>query len=988
MLSCIIPALAGGPLQTVSGPAIGPPPTSGGGDSFLPVISQDGRYVLFASSANNLVLATNNAPFSPMYRGVQNVFLRDRTNSTTTLVSINSSGTGGGNADSFPIAISTNGQFALFESTASNIVAGTKNFYNNLFMRDVVNGVTTLVSVNTNGVGGNGSSHSAVMSPDGRFVAFVSAASDLVTNDSNNLEDVFVRDMELASTVLASPGAMGTAPTSASDFPCITPDGHYVAFYSTATNLVPGVTNIFEIYVRDLVAGVTTRASAYSHTVLPTVFNITNGVSFNQVMTPDGQYLVYQTGKTTTNGAAAVVLRYNTISGFTDIINTNAAAGLLCSETNYHSLDMSADGRFVSFVGNLNTNGATSAVYVWDANSNSTTLVSGILASNAVPTNTVCDWPVMDSTGQFVAFMSSATGLTSNSVNAGYHLYRRDLQAGVTQLVDVDTNGAGSTSNALTFPRMSTNGQFVAFEAPDGSLVAGDNNNAYDVFGRDLVNEDTELISVRRNELPSLTPTGHFNLYLSSISANARYIAFSSDTTNFVSGVTNGFRNIFVRDLLTGAITLASVISNGGTPGNGQSDTPAISGDGRYVAFACASNFVTTVTKQVFVRDLQLSNTTLVSINTNQTAPGNADSYSPQISTNGRYVLFHSKAGNLVMGGPAAGFDNLFWRDLQGSITRVLPTNSSITLAAMTPDGRYVVAAPNSGPFYIWDMQLGSPIYSNSITSVGAAGISPNGTRVGYVASNHVYALDLVASNNVILGTPFAPWHAGLRFSGDSRCMVYTAKDTNGTNQVYLYDFQQQTNMLISMNYNSTGGGMGNSDSPDISSDGRFIAYRSVATNLVAGFGSSAPQIYLYDRTNGTTTLITTSVYGNSASAGRSLMPVFSADALTLVFQSWSDDLVTQDFNQSSDIFALYLYSSNSPPAFPAEIVFVPANNSAPTISWQVTPWQTYQVQYKDNLTDPAWQTLNGTISFSGNQGSITDPSAANTQRFYRIVAH
>ncbi|HWF19240.1 MAG TPA: hypothetical protein VG754_08230, partial [Verrucomicrobiae bacterium] len=581
LLSYVLTATAAEPFQVVTGPYAAPIPSAGAGDSWSPVVSQDGRYVLFASSANNLTLTSSNSSFVPVFPAVDNVFLRDRTNGTTMLVSVNLAGTGGGSGgDSFPVDISTNGQYVLFESSATNLVPGVNNHFNNVFIRDVVNGLTSLVTVNTNGMSGNGASHSSAMTSDGRYVAFVSAASDLVPGDSNKIEDVFVRDMQLGNTVLASPGAMGTAPYG-SDWPAITPDGHYVVFYSTATNLVPGITNRSEIYIRDLVAGTTTLASAFSHTVLPSVFNITNGVSFNHVVSADGQYVAYQAGKSASNGAPGIILRYNAFTGFTDTIATNAAAGRLGAETNYHSLDMSADGRFVCFVTNLSTSGSNSAINVWDAQSNTFTLVSGNLTSNAVPTNTLCDWPVMDSTGQYIAFLSSATGLTSNSVSAGYHLYFRDIQPGVTQLLDVDTNGVGSISNSLTFPRMSKNAHVAAWEAPDGSLVAGDNNQAYDVFARDIVNQDTELISIRRNELPCLTPGGRCLMLSSSVSTNARYIAYSCDANNLTMGVTNGFFNVYARDLLTDANALVSVDRNGVLPGNGLSVDATISADGR-----------------------------------------------------------------------------------------------------------------------------------------------------------------------------------------------------------------------------------------------------------------------------------------------------------------------------------------------------------------------------------------------------------------------
>src|SRR4051812_1548411 len=149
----------------------------------------------------------------------------------------------------------------LFESEATDLVPGDTNGLRDIFMRNVLNGTTSLVSVGTNGSSANGSSRDAVMTPDGRYVAFVSAASNLVENDTNGIPDIFVRDLQTGTTVIASTGAtrLGTSARS-SEAPEITPDGRFVAFYSTATNLVPGATN-GEVYVRDLITGTTIWAS-------------------------------------------------------------------------------------------------------------------------------------------------------------------------------------------------------------------------------------------------------------------------------------------------------------------------------------------------------------------------------------------------------------------------------------------------------------------------------------------------------------------------------------------------------------------------------------------------------------------------------------------------------------------------------------------------------------------------------------------------------
>ena len=195
-------------LVSASGSSF-PARLGGSGDSGLSIISKNGRYILFASTANNLTLTNNNNSVLPCRF---NVFLRDRISQTTTLVSVSQNGTGGGNGDSFPMGISTNGQFALFESSASDLVANDTNNASDIFVRDVVNGTTTLVSIGANGGNANGVSRGSVMTPDGHYVAFTSVASNLVADDTNNIPDVFVRDLQAGTTTLVSVGA--TAVTS------------------------------------------------------------------------------------------------------------------------------------------------------------------------------------------------------------------------------------------------------------------------------------------------------------------------------------------------------------------------------------------------------------------------------------------------------------------------------------------------------------------------------------------------------------------------------------------------------------------------------------------------------------------------------------------------------------------------------------------------------------------------------------------------------
>src|SRR5262252_4623326 len=181
MLGCAGSAKAVSPARIVSARSPGVPlPAGGNGDSVAPVLSPDGRYVLFSSSANNLIPNDNSQP------GL-NVFLRDRATNITVLLSPNWSGTGRANGNSRFASISPNGRYVAFESDATDLVQGDTNGTSDVFLRDVIAGTTVLISVAADGGSGNGASTNAMITPDGRFVAFVSAATNLVAGDTNRL---------------------------------------------------------------------------------------------------------------------------------------------------------------------------------------------------------------------------------------------------------------------------------------------------------------------------------------------------------------------------------------------------------------------------------------------------------------------------------------------------------------------------------------------------------------------------------------------------------------------------------------------------------------------------------------------------------------------------------------------------------------------------------------------------------------------------------
>jgi hypothetical protein len=959
-------------------------PDSGSGDSVSPIISADGRYVLFASTANNLVVIGTNTPIPAVAPSPLNVYLRDRVASTTTLVSVNLSGAGGGNDNSWPIALSTNNQFILFESRASNLVPNDTNNATDIFVRNLVITQTVLVSAKSNGVPGNRDSSGSAMTADGHFVAFLSSAFDLVASDNNGIADVFVRDLQTGGTTLVSVGAKSVSgfvqPSLVA--PEISDDGRYVLFTSPGTNLVAGVQTTNELYLRDLVAGTTVWASSAATQAVWNVFHNSRSVSFNYIMSRDGRYVAYESYAPSANLTTGLILRYDNQTALTDVISTNA---LVLPLGNIRSLDMTADGRIVAFIGSTNGPPANnSSIFVWDSLSGNTTLASGDLGGQ-IPSNSICAWPVLDSSGQYVAFLSAGSGLVTNTLSGDFHLYRRDLQMASTVLLDSDTNNSGSLLNTAPVPSLSGDGQFVAFESSEAKLVPRDPNRSLDVFVRNIGSNSTELISIRASALPSYSPNGPNTLSLFSVSSDGRFIAFSSDADNVVANDTNGSRDAIVRDLLLGTNLLVSANTNN-LPANNFSTGPVISGDGRFVAFTSTANDLvpgdSNKALDVFVRDMQTGLTTLISVKTNSSGPGNKDSYLPFISTNGRFVVFRSTATDLAPGS-FTGVDNLFLRDRQLGTTTALTTNGGWS-PTMTPDGHYIAFGDGSDRIYVRDTQASATIFTKSASIALIISISPNGRRLLYGDNGGLYVVDPVANSASSLVTSSYPAYksGGLRFSADSRFVAAALTTANPvTNQIYLIDLQTSTTLLVSHKFNSASlVGNASSGSPDISADGRFIAYRSLATDILPADTIGVPDILLYDRQTGVTTLLTQSRFGSYSADNRSRSPVFSGDGKILFFESSASDLVNQTFNFNPNVFA---YGAYVMPPFPVAIAL---DTQGPLLSWLKVPGKTYRVQFKTAVSD-SWQDLSGDLSVVGNTEYFRDTSPSPVLRFYRVKA-
>lgn len=395
-------------------------------------------------------------------------------------------------------------------------------------------GITTLVSVDSAGNQGNNQSYSSAISADGRYVAFISEASDLVAGDTNGSPDIFVRDRLSGTTTRVSVNSAG-GQSETIDYPLSNPtmsaDGRYVAFSSYASNLVVGDTNsLRDVFVHDRQTGVTTRVSVDS------------------------------------GGGQAVG------SG------SDRPA-------------ISADGRYVAFgsgASNLvvdDTNGAYD-IFVHDRQTGATTLVS--VDSAGGQGNYISDFPAISADGRYVAFGSGASDLVADDTNSVADIFVHDRQTGVTSRVSVDSQGNQGDRDSFYFPAVSADGRFVTFASESSNLVAGDTNGVFDTFVHDRVSGATTRVSL--DSTGRQVADGSF-IY-SSISADGRYVAFESNASNLVTGDTNCVTDIFVHDRQTGTTTRVSV-NNAGDQGKDDSYYPAISADGRFVTFSSqAWNFV------------------------------------------------------------------------------------------------------------------------------------------------------------------------------------------------------------------------------------------------------------------------------------------------------------------------------------------------------------------------------------------------------------
>jgi Tol biopolymer transport system component len=414
------------------------------GDSGDTSLSADGQTIGFTSTASRFVDGDANG-------AVRDVFTFDVATGQRRLISF---ATGGANGPSTSPALSADGTRVAFVSSASNLVAGDGNGAADIFLTDR-DGNVTRVSVAADGGDPNGPSSDPDISADGRFVAFESAASNLVAGDTNDAPDVFVRDLKTGTTTLVSVARGGGSGDGASGAPAISASGAFVSFASKASNLVGGDSNgAGDVFVRDLVLNRTERVSVSSRGRQQ---NAAVADPFQQIsdVSGDGRYVVFDSD----------------------------ATNLVGQDANQHT-----------------------DVFLRDRRRHTTVLVSA--SSLNVQGNNDSFSPLISSDGRIVAFQSLASNMAPGD-GPREDVFVRDLRQRTTSVVGVADDGSPRAAELvpqlLQRPALSADGRIAAFSSTAPNLVAGDTNQREDVFLRLLDAPQTTLVSETRGRRPLVT---------------------------------------------------------------------------------------------------------------------------------------------------------------------------------------------------------------------------------------------------------------------------------------------------------------------------------------------------------------------------------------------------------------------------------------------------------------------------------------------------
>jgi len=946
---CSTHAMAGTvTLMSPAGVPIVPPVETGNGASLSQpppgAASADGRWIAFASTANNLVYGQTDT------NSANDVFLRDCVNGTIVLVShLPGSLTATANGASDQPSISADGRWIAFVSAATNLVSGQTdgNAVQDVFLYDRTTGQVILLShaagIATTTAGKV--SDKPVVGADGTVVAFRSAALNLIAGltDSNAATDLFLYDVAAGTTALASRTAASATTTAngVSDAPALSADGRYLAFTCTGTNLVTGQTDTnakADVFVHDRTTGAAVLASHSSASAV----TATNGLSDQPAISADGSWVAFRTAGTNL-GVSDVnvqpdIWAFDRAAGTTLLVSRRALVPLRTGDSASATPALSSDGRFIAYTsaaGNLvtgQTNNGYFDVFVFDRTALLNTLVSRASTGAATEANAGSTSPAISSDGAWIAYLSDSTNVIAGQTDANQaqatksDVFVFDRAAGTNTLASRSSSSTTTTANRSSDRAAVAAGNgFVVFTSAATDVLTGitDANSANDVFAWERATGTNTVVSRRDTGPIAATANGHSKppgLVPTALSADGRWAVVVSDAANLVAGITdtNAANDVFLFDRDTGTLTLVSrTAASATTTGNGASDRAAVSADGNWITYVSTAKdlvagFTTPyTTQQVFLWERATGTAILVSrqIGTT-TAASNQQSVDPVVSDDGGVVAFVSHSTDLVAGQvDAASSEDVFYFDRATGI---------VTLASST--GSSPVTAANNRSYRARLSGNGQWLAFNTYaTNLVTGATDTNGNLDIYLVEIATGAKTIVShAHSSALQT--ASYGASLypSLSADGRFLAFESQginlvagqvDANNGGDVFLFDRTTGTNILVTHTpagavYASDYGG----DDAQVSADGNWVAFVSRATNLFAtpDANGTIHDVVLYELATGNLTLVShTAASLTTTSNDSSSQPAVSADGGAVAFRSNSIDLVSGQIDPlvNGDVF-------------------------------------------------------------------------------------
>lgn len=1029
-----VPGLPGGVSATANG------------GSWAPEMRSDLRWLAFSSTATDLgeVLLPSTA-----LGAYSQVWLHELGTGVNRLASVTPAGLPG-NGDSTTVAGGLRGDWFVFQSEADNLATVDANQTTDLFARNVRTGQLALLSARASSldITGNGPSENPVLNGDGTRVVFESRASNLVDGDANGVADIFVRDLPGTTNRLVSVRATGTGPgNAASHSAVLSHDGRRVAFISSSTNLIPNLPVLrSHLFVRDLETSITRCVSAslpsllYDQGFRPS--QIPRGRCYNASLSADGRYVAFKAS--VDNGTEpALVLRYDWEADSIEVLSLVGAQPLAPVNDSTTSA-ISLDGQVLAYE-------STNHVRVWNGRTRSDVAVS-VKPDGSLPASGWSRSPALTPDGQTVTFLSNAPDLTSDSAAGLTYLYARSVEGG--PMVLISRSAAGAPFEASGGTGLIPGTRRMLFASEQGEVVSGDRNSASDVFLHDLDDGSVRLISARWSGAAGALPAVDLHHQRQALSADRSRMAVVT-SASLSEKDTNRVSDVYLWDRQAGTWTLASVNTNGAAAAR-SSWSPAISGDGRIVAFVSDSRDLapmdTNRWDDVFVRDLSEGRTVLVSTNRFGVTSGSnlSPASAPILSHDGEWVAFVSSAPDMMPDGIARRSLYLrHWRTgylirvaaVLGSrsTTRILPLHLSdtpvVTFLHFTALGASLwVSDPVENQEFIHGPVLSRPV------------VTPDGRFTAYVLNTPgqpVHVFDRNVWTNVTEGIALPTDNAttnlnraDVDISNDGRRVAFLSsrsldpRDTNATNDVYVFEMPAGPLRLVSADRLGTGVGDAPASAPQFSPDGRFIVFRSRASNLMPGTVSGDNQ-YLRDLESNLLWRVAC-IHRGPGQGAYPGTPFWGPDGVTLLFRSltvdspahlqqvnppllafvvppsvksdldgdgmddawewkWFGDQARtggDDWDQDglSDRDEFFAGTDPRRPDAPLALILMePDPDGVAVLQWPASAGRSYEVLGVEELGNPDWQVLSSNIQPAGGTGTFRVDTREGRYRFFRV---